>query len=432
MDNGNNFLLLRNIISEEKGIVNEMITLLINSERAKTEDEEKIVGLEFDKLKNELEEMNIKNSQILEKIIFIKPLNKPIINIEEKKEIFIDKKNRVKTFENRERYDLEGLEKETIKRLKQKEIQIQEKKEKKPSSYIKISNRFFSKISLSLLDKAFFKTMKKDLTKANIDILPVSYISVIFFTTLVSFFASIFLFIFFLFFNIGADLPIITLANEDILIRTVKVIWIILVIPLTTFIIMYLYPFMERKSIEDRIEQELPFATIHMSAISGSMIEPSKIFSIIISTNEYPYLEKEFIRLLNEINVYGLDLISALRNSAFNSPSKKLSELFNGLATTITSGGNLPEFFDKRSQTLLLDYKLEREKYTRTAETFMDIYISVVIAAPMILMLLLMMIKISGLGISLSTGMITLIMGLGVSVINIIFLTFLHLKQPSG
>jgi len=42
-----------------------------------------------------------------------------------------------------------------------------------------------------------------------------------------------------------------------------------------------------------------------------------------------------------------------------------------------------------------------------------------------------MMMKISGLGIALSTSMITLIMVLGVSLVNIIFLTFLHLKQPA-
>ena len=62
----------------------------------------------------------------------------------------------------------------------------------------------------------------------------------------------------------------------------------------------------------------------------------------------------------------------------------------------------------------------------------MDIYISAVIAAPMILMLLLMMMRISGLGISLSTGMISLIMILAVSLINILFLAFLHIKQPEG
>ena len=77
------------------------------------------------------------------------------------------------------------------------------------------------------------------------------------------------------------------------------------------------------------------------------------------------------------------------------------------IKTFITSGGDLPDFFDKRAQSLLFEHRLEREEYTKSAETFMDIYISVVIAAPMILMLLLMMMKISGLGISLSSGMIT-------------------------
>jgi flagellar protein FlaJ len=189
---------------------------------------------------------------------------------------------------------------------------------------------------------------------------------------------------------------------------------------------------MERKSLENKLDAELPFATIHMSSISSSLVEPSKIFSIIVATKEYPNLSKEFIKLLNDINIYGYDLVTALRNRSFNSPSKKLAELFSGLSTTITSGGHLPDFFEKRSQTLLFEYRLEREKQSKAAETFMDIYISVVIAAPMILMLLLMMMRISGLGLSLSTGMITIIMVLGVTLINILFLTFLHLKTPAG
>jgi flagellar protein FlaJ len=117
---------------------------------------------------------------------------------------------------------------------------------------------------------------------------------------------------------------------------------------------------------------------------------------------------------------------------AFNSPSRKLSDLYNGLATTITSGGDLPEFFDKRAQTLLFDHRLESEKHAKAAETFMDIYISVVIASPMILMLLLVMMSASGLGLSLSTSMISLIMVLAVTLMNVLFLVFLHLKQPGG
>jgi flagellar protein FlaJ len=192
---------------------------------------------------------------------------------------------------------------------------------------------------------------------------------------------------------------------------------------------MFFYPSIEKNSSGNKMDQEMPFATIHMSAISGSMINPVKIFEILISTKEYPKLSKQFTKLINEINLYGYDIVSALRNASYNCPSKKLSELYGGLATTINSGGDLPEFFEKRSESLLFEYGLEKEKMTKSAETFMDIYISVVIAAPMILMILLMMMKISGPGITLSTSLITIIMILAVTVINIIFLSFLEIKK---
>jgi flagellar protein FlaJ len=202
----------------------------------------------------------------------------------------------------------------------------------------------------------------------------------------------------------------------------------IFVFPMGTFFLLYLYPGLERKSDEGKIDQELPFATIHMASVSGSMIDPTKIFSILVSTGDYPNISKQFIKLINQINLQGESLVNSLRSTAFNSPSEKLSDLMGGLATTITSGGDLPDFFEKRAQSLMLDYRLEKEKYAKTAETFMDIYISVVIAAPMILMLLLIMMNVSGLGGGISAGSISLMMVLGVSTINFAFLIFLHIR----
>ena len=423
----------KKIISKEKRIVKELNSLFNYFKNVKNIEEKRMVSLQITSLKNSLRKTNESIAKVLEKISLARPLysqEKPSKKDREQKE----SKLSIKPFigENKQLKDviLSRLEKETLKRLKRKEKKITKKKSKKPNAYVKTANRFFFGFSKSLLDKKMFLTLKKDLIKTNLQIVATSYISVLLFTTLLSVIIGLFIFLFFLFFNLGAELPIITLVTESIWTRVLKVFWILFAIPIGTFLMMYFYPSAEKKFAEGKINQELPFATIHMASISNSMVEPSKIFSIIISTNEYPYLEKEFTKLINEINIYGYDLVSALRNIAFNSPSTKLAELFKSLATTINSGGDLPIFFDKRARSLLFDYRLEREKYTKFAETFMDIYISVVIAAPMILMLLLMMIKISGLGISLSTSMITLMMVLGVSVLNIVFLTFLHLKQP--
>ena len=336
--------------------------------------------------------------------------------------------------EKAERFDekISALERLTLGRMKKKEVKVIKRKEKKPSLYVKLASSLFYDTAMSLIKKGKFYMLRRDLIRANLEFVPATYISLIFFTTIVSFFAAMLITGFFLFFNLVASPPFLVAVEESLGLRFLKVFWILFAVPAGVYLFAYFYPSMEKKTLENRINRELPFATIHMSSISNSMIEPSKIFSIIISTEEYPNLEKEFTKLFNEVNVYGYDLVTALRDMAFNSPSRKLAELYNGLATTITSGGDLPDFFDKRAQTLLFEHRLETEKHSKAAETFMDIYISVVIAAPMILMLLLMMMRLSGLGISLSTGMITLVMVLGVSLMNVLFLSFLHLKQPEG
>ena len=194
---------------------------------------------------------------------------------------------------------------------------------------------------------------------------------------------------------------------------------------------MYFYPYFEAKGFEEKINQELPFVTIHMSAIASSGIEPTQIFKIIALSADYPNTNKEFRKIVNQVNVYGYDLINALKNTARETSSRKLSELLNGMATTISGGGSLSEFLDKRAETLLFEYKLEREKFTKSAETLMDIYISIVIAAPMIMTLLLVLISVSGFGMGLSLKLLTMVMISIVALINIIFLAFLHLRQPA-
>ncbi len=421
---------LKDSFEREKKIAGEISELSEELKSSTDNEEKKIISSQINSLKASLKESGYRVIEATERISVPKPLTQnPVSQTPDFKpsQNFIPVDNTKKKKEK-----ITELENMTLKRMKKKEVKVVVKKEKKPSLYVKFASRFFGNYSMSKINKGKFYSLERDLVRANLDFVPATYVSMIFLTTLLSFIAAIFITLFFLFFSLVALPPFIVPMKEDILTRFLKVFWVALAVPVTVFIFMYFYPSMERKSLEGHINQELPFAVIHMSSISSSMIEPSKIFSIIISTGEYPYLEKEFTKLFNEVNIYGYDLVTALRDMAFNSPSRKLGDLYNGLSTTITSGGDLPEFFDKRAQSLLFEHRLESEKHAKAAETFMDIYISVVIAAPMILMLLLTMMRVSGLGISLSTGMITLVMVLSVSLLNIFFLVFLHLKQPEG
>jgi len=427
---------LKRIISKEVETVKEISSF--STGKKYDQEDKKITSLHIGALIKSLRKENEKIPKVLENIYLKRSFsNDKKINVEETQKPNIEKKKPRKNViveffnkrKNLKKLSVEKREINTLKRLRKIDKKVIEKKSRKPNKYVSISNKIFARSSGYLIEKGMFKGLGKDLLKANMDFLPKNYISVVFFTTILSFIAGIFIFLIFLFFNLKAGFPFFALSLEPLTGRVVKVFWILFVIPIGTLLLMYFYPSLEKTALENRINQELPFATINMAAVSGSLADPTKIFSILTLTKEYPNLEKEFIKIINGVNVLGYDLITVLRNSGQNNPSKKLSDLLNGIATTINSGGDLPKFFDERAKTLLFEYNLEKEKSTRAAETFMDIYISVVIAAPMILMLLLIMMQVSGIGIALSTSAITLIIISGVSVINLLFFAFLHIKQ---
>jgi hypothetical protein len=424
--NQEEFSILKGLFIKEKKIIMEMGRLLEKAKEVSSE-EKFLIDQQMKDLETSLKSCILKINSRLKKIELKRPLPTKNPDPQEMKKIVgVVKKEKIYTPTN---FDL-SEEKTSLEKMWGKKEKKKIFHKKKPSSYVAYANKLFGDTSIKILEKGHFRTLVRDLSQSKMRILPKSYISVILLTGTISFVLSLFIAIFFLFFNLSFLVPFIVPAKESLLLRFGKVFWIVILAPLGVFTFTYFYPSMEKKSMGGRIDGELPFATIHMSAISGSSIEPSKIFSILISTGEYPHLQKELVSLVNEMNVFGHDLVTSLRNVAFRSPSRKLTDLFNGLATTITSGGNLATFFEKRAESYLFDYRLEREKYTKMAETFMDIYISVVIASPLILMLLLMMMKVSGFGISLSMSAITLVMIAGVCVVNIGFLVFLSLKQP--
>jgi len=312
---------------------------------------------------------------------------------------------------------------EFLKKLKLSEgalAGVQRKKEdesgaiiKKPSFYVTISNRMFRKTSDKLAPQ--FDSLAKDLKKANIRFLLSSYLSMAIMTTVLSFVLGLLIFVL---------LMIISLSN-----------WMYFVLSFgfagLSMAIFYLYPASEAGSVQKKISSELPFATIHMAAIAGSDIEPTKIFKIIAQSPEYENTGKEIRKVLSQINIYGYDLVTALKNVAGRTSNKMLSELFSGLATNIATGGSLQNYLEKKAENFLLDYKLERNKYADLAGTFMDVYISILIAAPLVLMMMFIVMNVSGLGMG-GLGITTLLTLsiIGIVVVNIIFLFVLNIKQP--
>jgi flagellar protein FlaJ len=243
-----------------------------------------------------------------------------------------------------------------------------------------------------------------------------TYVSIALFATTATFLAGLLIFIVFLIFNLS----------------NIIYFWIPFLLAGLVLVGFYVYPASQKGSLQKKISSELPFVTIHMAAIIGSNIEPTKIFRIISESKEYKFIGGEMRKILNQIEIYGYDVVTALKNVSKITPSDKLAELYGGLATNIATGGDLKNYLESKAENYLSDYKLERKRYSEIAGTFMDIYISILIAAPLVLMMVFIIMGVSGLSLGgLSLDFLFMIsIGL-VGIVNIIFLIVLNFKQPS-
>ena len=325
----------------------------------------------------------------------------------EKKYITIDKKDKREFLK---KLQLSEGALKNIKRIKKEDLDLSIRK---PSVYARLSNKFFRKYSERWTSN--FESLANDLRKANVRFLLSTYLSMAIMSILISFLIGCFIFAGLLWINISY--------------------WRFFMLPFglvgLVMAAFYLYPASEANSVNKGITQELPFATIHMAAIAGSNIDPSKILKIIMKSHEYPNIGREMKKVIAQVDIYGYDLVTSLKNVASSTSNKKLSELFSGIAINISTGGALKNYLEKKADNFLVDYRLERQKYKNLAGTFMDVYISILIAAPLILMMMFIVMNVSGLSVNgLSINSLLMLSVGGIVVANIIFIIVLNMKQP--
>lgn len=410
------FELLKENIAREKEVVEQIFLIQDKIDNMpKDAPERKELAKSIDLLAKQLKILNSAVPGIVSNIAFYKPLAEPkapqpltsisYMDIQEKEK---------KTATVKKEQEKEFVEKLGISQYTKAKAKSEISRDAGFNFYARISNKLFRNLADKFIEKGYFGAIKNDLRKITSPIIINSYVSMMLFSTMLAFFVGLL---------VGVGMIIFGAVSLGLL--------VILLAPIAMFVFYYFYPSSKRKTLEKEINNELPFLTIYMGAISTSGIEPSKIFDILVTSKDYPFTQRELKKLTNYVNFYGYDLVTALRMSSKSCPSDRLAQLFDGLATTITSGGELTTFLNKHADTLLFDYRLEREKYTRVAETFMNIYISIVIAAPMILMILFILMSVSGFGAGYLTtqnlGILTILI---VTMLNIGFLVFLNMKQP--
>lgn len=291
------------------------------------------------------------------------------------------------------------------------------------NEYGKLANRLFEPLTIaaaSRLNKEL-QSFYKGLRASGIKVLSKTYISMIFLSSAIAFFAV-------------TLLASIFYSAPNIIIQVLRGILLGVLGAGITAVVMYFYPSSIAKTREAAIKADLPFVIINMAAVAGSGAKPISIFKTILSSDEYPGLRNEIKKIVNYVNLFGYDLSTALRAVARDTPSLRFKDLLDGIVNTISSGGDLKEYLNSMADEALTTYKLERQKAVEQVGTYSDIYTTICIAAPLLFFVTLAIIQTMGGQIGgVSVASIATIGTYGViPLLNVGFIIFMSAVQPKG
>ncbi|MCJ7570870.1 MAG: type II secretion system F family protein [Candidatus Thermoplasmatota archaeon] len=158
-------------------------------------------------------------------------------------------------------------------------------------------------------------------------------------------------------------------------------------------------PKSKAKSRGRKIDRYIPYATNFINTMSVAGISPSEIFEALSKVELYGEIQKEAKKVATEINMMGVDTVTALQNAIRISPSNKFKEFIQGILSTIQSGSQLGPYFERCVDKFMKTDLVERKRNLESLAIMAEAFVTTVIAFPLFLVII-----ISVMGMTSSSG----------------------------
>ena len=195
----------------------------------------------------------------------------------------------------------------------------------------------------------------------------------------------------------------------------------------------YLYPVYRADKHKREVDDELPFTTGYMAILASAGVSPEKIFYSLSTLSVPLAASSEAREVIKHINLFGLDVISALEKTSSRTPSEKLRDTIEGMISTIHTGGNLGAFLREKFKTHMKLKRLSLKKYSDSLSVLSEVYVALLLTGPLLFVIMLSVMSVlggGGLGILSSDLLLSLLTYIGIPVCAVIFLVILDSSSP--
>ncbi len=203
-----------------------------------------------------------------------------------------------------------------------------------------------------------------------------------------------------------------------------------LIAPILVFFFIYLYPIYRLEHMRATIDNSMPYSVIFMRGISTAGISPDKIFDFLAESPEFKGMSDESKYIAKLTKLHGYDTISALKRTAQVTPSQKLRKFINSYIANLKSGSNFKKFLDIEAREMIVEYRLLLREYTNKLTLYSTIYTALVIAAPLLFIVMAILTNLFG-GSNETIELLEIGIVVGLPLVNIAYILFIHITQPS-
>lgn len=122
------------------------------------------------------------------------------------------------------------------------------------------------------------------------------------------------------------------------------------------------------------LERELPFAAAYISVMSSGGIAPYDSFRRLTEVNLMPSMSKEARDIVKDVEIFGVDPLSALETAAKKTPLDLFKDFLGGYSSTVIIGGDIGHFLERKAEDIFkargLRVKAAADRLGMLLETF--------------------------------------------------------------
>jgi archaeal flagellar protein FlaJ len=272
------------------------------------------------------------------------------------------------------------------------------------------SYRLFGNIAPKFMGNVF--EFKGNLKRAGMKIYPETYVSMMFLAAVLA-------------------IPVSVVAL--ILLYVFKASFLIFLVPMPFYlmIVFLITPSMKASERASSLEREIPFAAAYITVMATGGISPYMSVKRLGNVDLMPAMRREAREIMRNVEIFGVDPLSALEDSAKNHPLDVYRDFMAGYASTVIVGGDITHFLESKTDDIFKQRSLKVKMAAERLGTLLESFVIVMVLMSLCFYILFSVDAIYSTGMSMYSTMI-LYTYVFAPMLSIVFIYLAHDMQPKS